>query len=68
MLSSSPRDVQLFLNEASIDDGDDKDDDSSRKAVPFLQDFLRALPYAIRQRKTDSSSPNRKDPITELFK
>lgn len=60
MFSSSPRDVQSFLDRENLDD--------SRKDAPFLQDFLKDLPFAIRQRKKELLSHSSKDPITELFK
>lgn len=68
LLSTSPRDVQSFLEHKTIEED-----------APFLNEFLRNLPHAIHQRKqkelshntttTTSSSKSRsdKDPITELF-
>ena len=64
MLSTSPRDVQSFLEHDKMDD----DDDSSNECAPsFLKEFLRDLPFAIRQRKKELSHCSSKDPITALF-
>lgn len=59
MLSTSPRDVQLFLEHDKIDASHDND-------TPFLNEFLRDLPFAIRQRKEELSRSSN-DPIAELF-
>ncbi|GAX13626.1 cysteine dioxygenase [Fistulifera solaris] len=60
MLSTSPRDVQSLLEH-------DKIDASSKEDTPFLNEFLRDLPFAICQRKKELSR-GFKDPISELFR